>query len=134
MIRLIDERVDASGRIREETYHDEKGLRAYVAHLNSAKKADSPIIHLEAGDEELQIRAEIAMQYTDSTSENLLAFGNNIFNPDGGTHVSGFKTALTRTINGYSKKNNLLKDVTPSGDDLREARFRRGLLARQLRG
>ena len=120
VIRLIDERVDASGRIREETYHDEKGLLAYVAHLNSAKKVDSPVIHFEAGDEELQIRAEIAMQYTDSTSENLLAFGNNIFNPDGGTHVSGFKTALTRTINGYSKKNNLLKDVTPSGDDLRE--------------
>ena len=119
-IRLVDERVDSSGRIREETYHDEKGLLAYVAHLNAAKRADSPIIHLEAGDEELQIRAEVAMQYTDSTSENLLAFGNNIFNPDGGTHVQGFKTALTRTINGYAKKNNLLKDLVPSGDDLRE--------------
>ncbi len=120
VIRLIDERVDASGQIREETYHDEKGLLAYVAHLNSTKRVDSPIIHLEAGDESLQIRAEVAMQYTDATSENLLAFGNNIFNPDGGTHVQGFKTALTRTINGYSKKNNLLKDLTPSGDDLRE--------------
>ena len=119
-IRLIDERVDTSGRIREETYHDEKGLLAYVAHLNAAKRVDSPIIHLEAGDEDLQIRAEVAMQYTDATSENLLAFGNNIFNPDGGTHVQGFKTALTRTINGYSKKNNLLKDLVPSGDDLRE--------------
>ena len=119
-IRLIDERVDASGRIREETYHDEQGLRAYVAHLNGAKRADSPIIHLEASDEDLKIRAEVAMQYTDATSENLLAFGNNIFNPDGGTHVQGFKTALTRTINGYSKKNNLLKDLVPSGDDLRE--------------
>ena len=120
VIRLIDERVDASGQIREETYHDEKGLLAYVAHLNSAKRVDSPIIHLEASDEDMQIRAEVAMQYTDATSENLLAFGNNIFNPDGGTHVQGFKTALTRTINGYSKKNNLLKDLTPSGDDLRE--------------
>ena len=120
VIRLIDERVDASGQIREETYHDEKGLLAYVAHLNSSKRVDSPIIHLEASDETMQIRAEVAMQYTDATSENLLAFGNNIFNPDGGTHVQGFKTALTRTINGYSKKNNLLKDLTPSGDDLRE--------------
>ena len=120
VIRLIDERVDESGRIREETYHDERGLLAYVAHLNAAKRADSPIIHLEAADEDLKIRAEVAMQYTDSTSENLLAFGNNIFNPDGGTHVQGFKTALTRTINGYAKKNNLLKDLTPSGDDLRE--------------
>ena len=119
-IRLIDERVDTSGRIREETYHDEKGLLAYVAHLNAAKRVDSPIIHLEGSDEELQIRAEVAMQYTDATTEILLPFGNNIFNPDGGTHVQGFKTALTRTINGYSKKNNLLKDLVPSGDDLRE--------------
>ena len=119
-IRLIDERVDSSGRIREETYHDERGLLAYVAHLNAAKKVDSPVIHFEAGDETLQIRAEVAMQYTDATTEKLLPFGNNIFNPDGGTHVQGFKTALTRTINGYSKKNNLLKDLVPSGDDLRE--------------
>lgn len=119
-IRLVDERVDTSGRIREETYHDENGLLAYVAHLNAAKKVDSPIIHLDASDPDLQITAEVAMQYTDATSENLLAFGNNIFNPDGGTHVQGFKTALTRTINGYAKKNNLLKDLVPSGDDLRE--------------
>ena len=119
-IRLIDERVDSSGRIREETYHDEKGLIAYVTHLNSAKRVDSPLIYLEGGDEKQEIRAEVAMQYTDSTSENLLAFGNNIFNPDGGTPVSGFKTALTRTINGYAKRNNLLKDLVPSGDDLRE--------------
>ncbi|MFM1823443.1 MAG: gyrase subunit, partial [Planctomycetota bacterium] len=75
VIRLIDERVDDSGRIREENYHDERGLLAYVAHLNAAKRADSPIIHLEAADEDLKIRAEVAMQYTDSTSENLLAFG-----------------------------------------------------------
>jgi DNA gyrase subunit B len=60
------------------------------------------------------------MQYTDTASETLLAFGNNIVNPDGGTHVSGFRTALTRTINGYAKKNNLIKALTPTGDDLRE--------------
>ena len=120
VIRLIDERVDGSGRIREEKYHDERGLIAYVSHLNASKRTESSIIHLSASDETLKIRAEIAMQYTDATSENLLAFGNNIFNPDGGTHVSGFKTALTRTINGYAKRNNLLKDLTPTGDDLRE--------------
>ncbi len=60
------------------------------------------------------------MQYTDATSEILLAFGNNIVNPDGGTHVSGFKTSLTRTVNAYAKRNNLIKGLTPSGDDLRE--------------
>jgi DNA gyrase subunit B len=120
LIRLIDERVDASGRIREERYHDERGLIAYIGHLNASKRTESPIIHLTASDDSQKLHAEIAMQYTDATSENLLPFGNNIFNPDGGTHVSGFKTALTRTINGYAKRNNLLKDLTPTGDDLRE--------------
>ena len=120
VIRLIDERVDASGRIREENYHDDRGLLAYVGHLNASKRTESSIIHLTASDPAQKIHAEVAMQYTDATSENLLAFRNNIFNPDGGTHVSGFKTALTRTINGYAKRNNLLKDLTPTGDDLRE--------------
>ena len=119
-IKLIDERVDAQGRIREEIFHDDQGLIAYVKHLNSAKKAESPVIDINAEDESLSLRAELAMQYTDSTSENVLAFGNNIFNPDGGTHLSGLRTALTRTINAYAKRNNLLKDLTPSGDDLRE--------------
>lgn len=119
-IKLIDERVDAQGRIREELFHDEKGLIAYVEYLNNAKTADSPVIHLDTSDEKTQMRAELAMQYTDATSENILPFGNNIFNPDGGTHLSGFKTSLTRTINAYAKRNNLLKDPTPTGDDLRE--------------
>ena len=60
------------------------------------------------------------MQYVDSNAELTLAFGNNIPNRDGGTHVQGFKTALTRVVNGYARKNNLLKDLVPSGDDLRE--------------
>jgi DNA gyrase subunit B len=71
-------------------------------------------------DEESGISCEIAMQYTDATNEVMLAFGNNIVNVDGGTHVSGFKTSLTRTINNYAKRAGLLKDLTPSGDDLRE--------------
>ena len=119
-IKLIDERVDAQGRIREEQYHDENGLIAYVEHLNGAKIADSPVIHLSISDEKQQMSAELAMQYTDATSENVLAFGNNIFNPDGGTHISGFRSSLTRTINAYAKRSNLLKDLTPTGDDLRE--------------
>ena len=60
------------------------------------------------------------MQYTEATNETMLAFANNIVNPDGGTHASGFKTSLTRAINSYAKKRNLLKGLTPSGDDLRE--------------
>ena len=119
-IRLVDERVDKSGKPREETFHCEAGLADYVAFLNRGKTAVSPPISLVHHDDESGTNCEIAMQYTDATSEVLLAFGNNIVNPDGGTHVVGFKNAVTRTINAYAKKNNLIKGLTPSGDDLRE--------------
>ncbi|MEM7229184.1 MAG: DNA gyrase subunit B, partial [Planctomycetota bacterium] len=119
-IRLIDERVDDAGKQREEIFHFEDGLVGYVEHLNRAKTVVSPAIRVLREDDDTALSCEIAMQYTDATNEVLLAFGNNIVNPDGGTHVSGFKTSLTRTINNYAKRNNLLKDITPSGDDLRE--------------
>ncbi len=119
-IRFVDERVDKDGKPREETFHFENGLLGYVEHLNVSKTVVSPAVRIQQYDEETGIACEIAMQYTDSTNEMMLAFGNNIVNPDGGTHVVGFKTALTRTINAYAKRNNVLKDITPSGDDLRE--------------
>jgi len=119
-IRLIDERVDAEGKTREDVFHFDDGLIGYVKHLNRAKTAVSPAIRINTQDEETGISCDIAMQYTDATNELLLAFGNNIINPDGGTHVSGFKTSLTRTINNYARRMNLLKDLAPSGDDLRE--------------
>jgi DNA gyrase subunit B len=119
-IRLIDERVDRSGRPREEAFHFEDGIAGYVKHLNRSKTEMSPVISITSADEGGAITCALAMQYTDATNELLLAFGNNIINPDGGTHVQGFKTSLTRTINHYAKRNNLLKDLTPSGDDLRE--------------
>ena len=120
VIRLIDERVDKSGKPREQTFHYTDGLLGYVKHLNRSKTVVSPAIRMTQTDKELGISVDIAMQYTDSPNELLLAFGNNIQNPDGGTHVAGFKTSLTRTINGYARKNKILKDITPSGDDLRE--------------
>ncbi len=120
VIRLVDERVDASGQTRDETYCDETGLAGYVQHLNASKTVVGPVVAISREEEGANLRCDIAMQYTDATNELLLAFGNNIFNPDGGTHVQGFKTALTRTINAYAKRNNLLKDLTPSGEDLRE--------------
>ncbi len=119
-IRLIDERVDESGEPKQEVFEDERGLAGYVEYLNRAKTTVSPVISVMRDDEETGLVCDVAMQYTDSTSEMLLAFGNNIVNPDGGTHVLGFKTAVTRTINNYAKRNNLLKNITPSGDDLRE--------------
>jgi DNA gyrase subunit B len=121
-IRLIDERVDDRGRRRDETFHFEDGLKGYVEHLNRSKTIMSPAIafHGEDDGSGLGLVADVALQYTDATNELLLAFGNNIINPDGGTHVSGFKTSLTRTINGYARKKDFLKDLTPSGEDLRE--------------
>jgi DNA gyrase subunit B len=119
-IRFIDERVDSDGKIREETYYSEHGLSDYVSYINRGKSEYSSPISLSYTDKETGTVCDVAMQYTDATSEVLLAFGNNIVNPDGGTHVSGFKTSLTRTVNAYAKRNNLIKGLTPSGDDLRE--------------
>jgi len=119
-IRLIDERVDSAGKTRDETYCYDNGIAGYVEHLNRTKTGVSPIITIDAHDKESGIGCTISMQYTEATNETLLAFANNIVNPDGGTHVSGFKTSLTRAINAYAKKRNLLKGLTPSGDDLRE--------------
>ena len=119
-IRFVDERVDAKGKKREETFHFEDGLKGYVEHLNRSKTVVSPSISMRKEEPDAGLVCDIAMQYTDATNELLLAFGNNIVNPDGGTHVSGFKTSLTRTINNYAKRVGLLKDLTPSGDDLRE--------------
>ncbi|MDE1037220.1 MAG: DNA gyrase subunit B [Phycisphaerales bacterium] len=119
-IRFIDERVDKEGKIREETFCSEHGLSDYVSYINRGKSEYSSPISLSYTDEETGTVCDIAMQYTDATSEVLLAFGNNIVNPDGGTHVSGFKTSLTRTVNAYAKRNKLIKGLTPSGDDLRE--------------
>ena len=121
-IRFIDERVDERGRKRDETFHFENGLKGYVEHLNRSKTNMSPSIAFHGEDDAngLGLVADVALQYTDATNELLLAFGNNIINPDGGTHVAGFKTSLTRTINNYARKQELLKDLTPSGEDLRE--------------
>ena len=119
-IHLRDERVDANGAVREEVFHSEDGLAAYVAHLNRQKTIWSPVVAMRAEDEEVGLAAEVALQYTDATSELVLAFGNNIVNPDGGTHLTGFRNQLTRSINAYAKKQGLLKDLTPSGEDLRE--------------
>ncbi|MCH6551643.1 MAG: DNA gyrase subunit B, partial [Planctomycetes bacterium] len=119
-IRLFDERVDRTGKPREDLFHFEDGLLGYIKHLNRAKTTVSPAFRIQKLDPQRGIGVDIAMQYTDSPNELMLAFANNINNPDGGTHVSGFKTSLTRTINNYSKRAKLHKNITPTGDDLRE--------------
>lgn len=116
-IELVDER-DGS---REE-FHFEQGIRQFVEHLNEGKEALHPPIYFKRDDPEARMVCEIALQYTDSYAENVLSFANNINTKEGGTHLSGFRAALTRVMNNYAKKANLYKpnDPTPSGEDIRE--------------
>ncbi|MGV6814948.1 MAG: DNA gyrase subunit B [Phycisphaerales bacterium] len=122
VIRLTDERVGADGKIKHETFKADNGLLEYVVHLMKGKTALSSPIFLRNEIADENMLCEIALQYHDGYSENLLTFANNINNADGGTHAQGFKTALTRTLNGYARRLGFLKekDPNPSGDDLRE--------------
>jgi len=101
-----------------ETFHYERGLLQFIEYLNRASEAQSDIIYISREIEGVGI--EVAMQYTSEFTENVHTYANNINTVDGGTHLSGFRTALTRTLNNYGKKANLFKDMTPSGEDFRE--------------
>jgi DNA gyrase subunit B len=115
-ISFADER---SGKSEEFCFAD--GLRAFVEHMNEGKEGLHKVQVLSGRDEAQGLACKVAFQFNNSYNENLLAFANNIKNRDGGTHLSGFQTALTRTLNAYSKKNNLLKgDLQITGEDWRE--------------
>ena len=107
---------------RREVFKFEDGIKAFVKHLNDGKESlHGDVIYLAREDAGAMLSCEIAMQYCDVYTENVLVFANNIRNIDGGTHLSGFRTALTRTMNYYAKSNNLLKNgQVTTGDDLRE--------------
>ncbi|MDX1917716.1 MAG: DNA topoisomerase (ATP-hydrolyzing) subunit B [Candidatus Caenarcaniphilales bacterium] len=103
-----------------ETYFYEGGLSSYVTYLNQTKSPihSKPVAIHNTIDE---VIVEVALQYTDAFSETIFAFANNINNPDGGTHLTGFKNALTRCVSEYAKKNNLLKSgEVLQGEDIRE--------------
>jgi DNA gyrase subunit B len=121
-ILLRDERVDEKGEPREQVFFAADGLAGYVRHLNATKSTVSPVISLVREDPETGMRADVALQYTDAMNELLLAFGNNIPNRDGGTHVTAFKKSLTVAINGYARRTGLFKDGKDAvtGEDLRE--------------
>jgi DNA gyrase subunit B len=118
-ITLKDERPDQE---KEETFLAKNGLREFVQHLNTSRKAlHSEVIYLETTREDIGI--ELAMQYNDGYNDNVFSFVNNINTHEGGTHLTGFKSALTRVINQYIQKSSLAKkdkDITLSGDDVRE--------------
>ncbi len=107
---------------KKEVFKFEDGIKAFIKHLNEGKETlHNDVIYLAREDLKAMLSCEVAMQYNDGYTENLLVFANNIRNIDGGTHLSGFKTALTRTMNYYAKSNNLLRNGQgTTGDDLRE--------------
>jgi DNA gyrase subunit B len=115
-ITLIDERID-----RERSFYFEGGLESFVRHLNRNKEAlhDRPI-YVER--KEGSTAVEVAFQYNDAYTENVLAFANNINTVDGGTHVTGFRAALTSSLNDWARRAGVLKDsdTNLSGDDVRE--------------
>ena len=117
-ITLTDERCEPH---RHEEYHYEGGIKSFVEYLNTNKTClfDEPI-YMEGVKNGSTV--EVALQWNDGYSENVLSFANNIHTPEGGTHLMGFRNALTRVINDYGRKNKLLKDADQNltGDDVRE--------------
>ncbi len=115
-ISITDERNEKS-----DNFFYEGGIAEFVNYLNRAKTAihKKPIYFI---DSKQDYEVEVAMQWTDGYTESITSYANNINTPEGGTHVSGFKTALTRVLNNYAKDNNLLKNIKTSltGDDMRE--------------
>ncbi len=96
------------------------GLTEYVTFLNEGKTTVSQVVSFKKNDPALKLEVEVALQYNDGYNEAVLTFANNINNHIGGTHLSGFRTGLTNTILKYAERVGLLKDIRPSGDDLRE--------------
>lgn len=114
-IKFVDERAD-----REMTFYFEGGITAFVRYLNRNREGLHPVVHVEKEIENIGIEA--AIQYTDSYTESVYSFANTINTIDGGTHLTGLRSSLTRVVNDYARKNGLLKDADPnfSGDDTRE--------------
>ena len=117
-IILRDEREEEAV---ERTFHYEGGIKEFVEYLNKSKTPlYEDIIYCEGTENDVVV--EVAMQHNDSYSDNTYGFVNNITTPEGGTHVVGFRNALTKTFNDYARKNKLLRDSEPnlSGEDIRE--------------
>ena len=114
-IRLVDERTQ-----REMTFYFEGGIISFVRYLNRNREVLHPVFYVEKEVENIGI--EVAIQYTDAYAESVYSFANTINTIDGGTHLTGLRTAVTRVLNDYARRNGLLKDSDPNftGDDTRE--------------
>ncbi len=120
-IELFDDREDEEGNKKHQTFHYEGGIKEFVAYLNDNKTPlYEKIMYFEGKKDNIYV--EVAMQHNDGFNEMMYGFVNNINTPEGGTHVEGFKHAITKTFNDYGKNNKILKDNDPnlSGDDIRE--------------
>jgi DNA gyrase subunit B len=125
-ITFIDER---SAEAQPEVYYYKDGINEFVKQLNKSKDVLHPkpiAFHketkVEVADKNYEVHVDVVVQYNDSYNDQILCYTNTINNPDGGTHLIGFRTAVTRSINQYAKSNNLLKEKDPqiTGDDVRE--------------
>jgi DNA gyrase subunit B len=120
-ITFRDERTKGGAAPVEEEYHHEGGLKAFVAYVNRNRtRVHDDVIHITG--EDGRVRAEVAIQYTDAYNETVFTFANNINTIEGGSHLIGFRSALTRTLNEYGRRNDLLKGLEGGlgGDDVRE--------------
>ena len=117
-IVLLDKREDPE---RQEEYHYAGGIKEFVTYLNKSKEAlYDQVIYCEGTRDGVYV--EVAMQHNDSFNDTTFSFVNNIITPEGGTHLAGFRNAMTKTFNAYAKANKILKDNEPplTGDDIRE--------------
>ena len=117
-IELVDDREEPQVR---KSFHYEGGIKEFVTYLNKSKTALYPeIIYCEGTKDNVYV--EVSMQHNDSYTESVYSFVNNITTPEGGTHLTGFRNAITKTFNDYARKNKLIKDSEPSlsGEDFRE--------------
>src|SRR4029079_8221109 len=113
---IVDERTGS----RCSFYFD-GGIKSYVKHLNIGREVvDEDVFYVDKPIADANI--EVAAQYTDSYTETIKAFANNVLNPEGGTHLTGFRSALTRVVNEYARKNGILKEKEENltGEDCRE--------------
>lgn len=113
-IRLTDERTDN----KDETFKADGGVSEFVEYLNRTEEAVHKVLYVDRTLD--TVKVEVALQYTSGEEERVRCYANNAYNPGGGTHMSGFRGALTRALGNYGAKENLFKDLSPIGEDFRE--------------